>query len=173
MRPQHLRTCTGLLGSLATSLPTRWAPCECAVRSWQGCARLDGVGRWQRPRARVVCLGWPRGCFARAAAAAPHACCRRSGMAAFSTAGCRTRPHRYACQIYQHAQAQLPQLEEQIAAGDFKPLKVCVSCVCVCVCVCACVSCAWCVCVGGQGGGHEKCIGACAVLGTLHAPTTS
>lgn len=31
----------------------------------------------------------------------------------------------YACQIFEHAKQQLPGLDKQIAAGDFKPLKVC------------------------------------------------
>eukprot|EP00882_Tetradesmus_deserticola_P026534 GHRQ01029285.1.p4 GENE.GHRQ01029285.1~~GHRQ01029285.1.p4 ORF type:complete len:106 (-),score=33.13 GHRQ01029285.1:248-565(-) len=30
----------------------------------------------------------------------------------------------YACQIYAHAKQQLPDLEQQAAAGNFKPLKV-------------------------------------------------
>lgn len=30
----------------------------------------------------------------------------------------------YACQIYDHAKQQLPGLEEQVAAGNFKPLRV-------------------------------------------------
>lgn len=31
---------------------------------------------------------------------------------------------RYACQIFEYAKQQLPGLEKQIAAGEFKPLKV-------------------------------------------------
>jgi Zn-dependent M32 family carboxypeptidase len=30
----------------------------------------------------------------------------------------------YACQIYKHAATQIPNLEEDIAKGNFKPLKV-------------------------------------------------
>lgn len=30
----------------------------------------------------------------------------------------------YACQLYQHAASQIPDLEQQVAAGNFKPLKV-------------------------------------------------
>jgi hypothetical protein len=30
----------------------------------------------------------------------------------------------YACQIYEHAKQQLPDLEQQVAAGNFKPLRV-------------------------------------------------
>jgi hypothetical protein len=30
----------------------------------------------------------------------------------------------YACQIYAHAKQQLPDLEQQVAAGNFKPLQV-------------------------------------------------
>lgn len=40
---------------------------------------------------------------------------------------------RYACQIFEHAKQQLPGLEKQIAAGDFKPLKVSFHVVCTLV----------------------------------------
>lgn len=30
----------------------------------------------------------------------------------------------YACQIYEHAKQQLPELEQQVAAGNFTPLRV-------------------------------------------------
>jgi Zn-dependent M32 family carboxypeptidase len=30
----------------------------------------------------------------------------------------------YACQIYEFAKQQLPELEQQVAAGNFKPLRV-------------------------------------------------
>jgi hypothetical protein len=48
--------------------------------------------------------------------------CQVSGQLTRCLVSCM--PCRYACQIYEYAKQQLPGLEQQIAAGDFAPLKV-------------------------------------------------